>query len=1102
MDVGRPPQVQSLLGSLNDPDGLKRLFWKELGYERVNAPLSRRGWSATTAAALYEDPNLFAAGGAGGAFHVVYNRLAGDRLLLGDERRIIGRLLPDHPYGLFVFSNRAQTHWHFVNVKFDESVERRQLFRRLSVSPGERLRTAAERLSMIDLTTMADSPTATSPLDIQQRLDQAFDVEEVQKDFFRTFAQLYGRIASDLKAAAGTEDRSLRWAQLLLDRMLFLYFIQKKGWLDNDLNYLYSRFGRQGGDRPRAPNYYDNVLLPLFSSLSDQSARSESVGHVPFLNGGLFEPQEGPPAGSVSNSTIKALFEGLLERYNFTVTEDTPFDVEVAIDPEMLGKIFESLILELEKDPDQDVRRLTGSYYTPSTVVHFMCQEGLVEHLTQALAKEIQLGRESVRERLRTLLAFPPASHLDEAERSRLSNLFSPGEAHLLHDTVLETKVCDPAVGSGAFLVAMLQELLTLVAKLEVIIGSAAPSRNRTYETKRQIIERCLYGVDIQEQAVRLCELRLWLSLIVDYELDLRRPYADALAEVPSLPNLSYRVVRGDSLIEHLFGHAVHLDRMARDASTRQLIESIQADKASYFQEARSAEKRHLEVKILAKQADLAEKLIEERQRSLTNVQASLFGEEAMNRKDKAALDKQRAELESLADLRQRVSNARGALAQLVARPPGSLDPEAVSQLRRKHFESGRSPSFLWHLDFAEVFRERGGFDLVIANPPYVNALQFARSYPPEDREALNSEFQTTRGAYDLFVPFFERGIALLRSGGVLAYISPNKYLSAQYSIALRELLLRDTTLCRVVDVSGIRVFREAAVYPLITILIAGRNGDYVLQSQLPELRDMPEFDSARFRLMDFSSKLLESLPENIWGFLLSTNSWLLPKLLEGCTSLKDLGDVNATSSASEADAYGQYLTTKRTKDGVKVINTGTIDSFKTLWGQRPMRHAGHTFLTPYLPLTKAGVSNRRREMYRSPKVIFAKMARRCEAFVDETGDFASLNTNCFYNPRSDVDLQYIGAYCNSNVFQFIYEQLFGALRMSGGYFQFQAPQLRVMPVRLPKPVEAKKVIKLHQQAVRAEEATMLEVRAALDRCFYSIFDLSEQEIRVIEGTL
>ena len=746
VDVGRPPQVLKLLGSLNTSDGLKNLFWKELGYERVNAPLSRRGWSATAAAALSEDPHLFAAGGTAGAFHIVYGRLAGDRLPLGDERRVIGRLLRDHPYGLFVFSNRAQTHWHFVDVKFDESVERRQLFRRLSVSPGERLRTAAERLSMIDLNTLDGQAGKASPLDIQRRLDQAFDVEAVQKDFFRTFAQLYGQIASDLKMKAGAEDRSLRWAQLLLDRMLFLYFIQKKGWLDNDPNYLYSRFGRLGGQHSGSRNYYDTVLLPLFSSLSDQSARSASVGHVPFLNGGLFEPHEGPPAGTVGNATMKALFEELLERYNFTVTEDTPFDVEVAIDPEMLGKIFESLILELEKDPDQDIRRLTGSYYTPSTVVHFMCQEGILEHLAQALAKETHLEQQSVSDRLRALLALPPTTHLDEADRSRLSTLFSPGEAHLLLDTVLETKICDPAVGSGAFLVSMLQELLTLVAKLEVIIGKPSSGRNRNYETKKQIIERCLYGVDIQEQAVRLCELRLWLSLIVDYELDARRPYADALAEVPSLPNLAYRVVRGDSLIEHLFGHAVHLDRMSRDASTRQLIESIQADKASYFQEARSAEKRHLEVKILSKQADLAEKLIEERERSLTNVQASLFGDSAMSQKDKIASVQQRQELTSLVDLRQRVAKARAALSLLVAAPPESLGAEAVSQLRRKHFESGKLPSFLWHLDFAEVFREKGGFDLVIANPPYVNALQFARSYPPEDREALNSEFQTTRG--------------------------------------------------------------------------------------------------------------------------------------------------------------------------------------------------------------------------------------------------------------------------------------------------------------------------------------------------------------------
>lgn len=130
-----------------------------------------------------------------------------------------------------------------------------------------------------------------------------------------------------------------------------------------------------------------------------------------------------------------------------------------------------------------------------------------------------------------------------------------------------------------------------------------------------------------------------------------------------------------------------------------------------------------------------------------------------------------------------------------------------------------------------------------------------------------------------------------------------------------------------------------------------------------------------------------------------------------------------------------------------KVINTGTIEPYIALWGNAEMTHAGQKFMTPFLPLKKAKVNQRRIEMYNSSKVVFAKMAKSCEAVIDLNAEFASLNTNCFYNPKNDISIEYIGAISNSKLFMFVYDLFFGALRMSGGYYQFQAPQLRVIPI-------------------------------------------------------
>jgi hypothetical protein len=378
----RQQTVLDLLGNLRGLDRLKELFWTELNYERVNQQLSRREWSDTAAKALAEDPVLFAGGGANNEFRIIYARLASNQLLLGQERPVVSRLLRDHPYALFVFSNAIQNRWHFLNVKDDEKRERRHLFRRITVGPEERLRTASERLAMLDLEAIQPDLFGLSPLAIQQRCDEAFDVEAVTKQFFKTFAELFHTVASDIAQVRGLEKDAGKLAQLLLDRMLFLYFIQKKGWLNNDLDYLHARFQECWKKDPRGYSYYSSVLYPLFLCLSDADAEASSIGSVPFLNSGLFEESAkqtqaerlGQARLKIKNSTFKVIFDDLLERFNFTVTEDTPLDVEVAIDPEMLGKIFESLILQLEKDPDKDLRKLTGSYYTPRPIVHFMCQ--------------------------------------------------------------------------------------------------------------------------------------------------------------------------------------------------------------------------------------------------------------------------------------------------------------------------------------------------------------------------------------------------------------------------------------------------------------------------------------------------------------------------------------------------------------------------------------------------------------------------------------------------------------------------------------------------------------------------------------------------------
>ena len=191
-DLNHQAKILNILQNLHGIEPLRELFWTELNYDRQNDGIPRGDWTDTAKNALAEDPVLFATGGTDDDFHVIYARLNADRLLLTAERPVISRLLQDHPYTLFVFSNWEQRDWHFVNVKYDtDDHERRRLFRRITISPHEKLRTASERIAMLDLESISADLEALSPLAIQTGHEEAFDVEAVTKQFFEDYQSVF-----------------------------------------------------------------------------------------------------------------------------------------------------------------------------------------------------------------------------------------------------------------------------------------------------------------------------------------------------------------------------------------------------------------------------------------------------------------------------------------------------------------------------------------------------------------------------------------------------------------------------------------------------------------------------------------------------------------------------------------------------------------------------------------------------------------------------------------------------------------------------------------------------------------------------------------------
>ncbi len=382
-DIELRQSVYDLLSSLRGLDTLKKLFWSELNYERENQTLSRRNWTEKAVEALAEDPILLASGGED--FRVIYARLNSNQLPLNLERLVVTQLLKDYPYALFIFSNANQEKWHFLNVKYDVKQDKRQVFRRIQVSPGEQLRTATESLSLLDL----DNISSQSPLAIQERHDEAFDVEKVTKKFFEKYRLVFEKVEQLISQTLPNADQRRLFTQKLFNRLMFIVFIQKKGWLkfNEQTDYLETLWQDYRNDNSKSDkNFYRDRLTHLFFTglnnpqqtdiigINNGGFLRQLIGTVPYLNGGLFEQDEDDrnPKIIVPDQAIDVIFHELFSNFNFTVTESTPLDVEVAVDPEMLGKVFEELVTG---------RHESGSYYTPKPIVSFMCREALKGYL-------------------------------------------------------------------------------------------------------------------------------------------------------------------------------------------------------------------------------------------------------------------------------------------------------------------------------------------------------------------------------------------------------------------------------------------------------------------------------------------------------------------------------------------------------------------------------------------------------------------------------------------------------------------------------------------------------------------------------------------------
>ncbi|MBC7353224.1 MAG: hypothetical protein H5U08_12755, partial [Thermogutta sp.] len=462
--------------------------------------------------------------------------------------------------------------------------------RTLPYEVGSPARTTIEQLAKLALA--ENELTSLSISTLTDRLDSAFSVEAVTDRFFEDYKQVF----EDLQNLLRKGNRDPRWAHdyalQFLNRLMFLYFIQRKRfadegyWLGSDPRFIPNFWKEYKASKSGKDTFFTDWLSVLFFDVFNKKFHggySQFPRHIraalqtaPWLNGGLFTRNDLDNKYSVKipDDFFTTLFDsfngscpGFLERYNFTISESTPLDIEVAVDPEMIGKVYESLVNISESGATlEDRRGSAGIFYTPRVEIDLMCRLSLVD----ALANDLGEHRKPLL--YDAVFAYDPASK-ENADRA----LAEENLSRELNQVLRELTVCDPACGSGSFLVGMLLVLDDLQARANEQLGI----EETPYERRRRIIGEQLYGVDVMDWAVHVAELRLWLQLTVETEL------TKAEAQLrPLLPNLSFKIRCGDSLVQEIGGINLGLHRSQLDLpkSLKGRITQLKAKKLRFYQ--------------------------------------------------------------------------------------------------------------------------------------------------------------------------------------------------------------------------------------------------------------------------------------------------------------------------------------------------------------------------------------------------------------------------------------------------------------------------------------------------------------------------------------
>lgn len=984
---------------------------------------------------------------------------------------------------LVAFVSPDSPDWRFSLIKMDYRIEHGETgrmkvkdeftpARRWSflVGQNEDSHTAQSRLAPI----IADDAHDPS----LRELEEAFNIERVTKEFFEEYRGLFlwvkeeldRLILSDAAIKSDFETKRIStvdFAKKLLGQIVFLYFLQKKGWFgvtrdgawgSGSRHFLRELFEKRHG---QYRNFFNDILEPLFYEAlrldrsHDDDYYSKLNCRIPFLNGGLFDPINGYdwvhkdillPDELFSNTTVTASGDkgtGILDvfdRYNFTVKEDEPLEKEVAIDPEMLGKIFEKLgaitpdkfddwasaVRSGNKTKENEANKKLGVYYTPREIVHYMCRQSLIHHLSRELkpahvyqelgANQAELFGNEVRTgQLKlmhekgngslTRVDIETLVHLGERVTENEAQVISRGKetdtyyhrlpdgirtnAAFIDENLANIKVLDPAIGSGAFPVGMMTEIVKLRTALSTFIGG----ERTAYEFKRHCIQSSLYGVDIDPGAVEIAKLRLWLSLVVD---------EDDIRQIKPLPNLDYKIVCGNSL-----------GCVQRDVLNDRLFAELDSLKTRFFDETSPGRKKE----------------------------------------EKARID------------------------------------ELIAKLTHndRHFD--------YSIYFNEVFDHARGFDIVIANPPYGVSLP----------KALKKEFKTYSSRGESYVLFIERGLSLLKFGGHLAYIVPDTYLNLSFASPLRAHILKSSKIKEIVILPA-RVFENATV-------------DTTLLS-VEKVPVIPTFHKTEARIKTFTKQnRVFDMSAPTREVLISTLHWykqgtfnvqsdpdtlaIIRRLDQSFEKVADIAEMfsgikvyevgkGEPPQNEEIRAAKPFTSTVKMHEGFLPFFDGKhVGRYALLWHNNNWVHYGPWLAAPRNP-----------DNFLGEKILIRKIVAETliSTYVSDTSYCNTLLHVLKLKPNTALSYHYLLGVLNSRFIGWYFRAKF-QISPEDTFPQIMIRDILRFPIPKPSREDQAPIISLVQQILaNPDSLTVSHLEAEIDRLVYGLYGLDQTETVIIEG--